>query len=187
MLFEGPLQWCRLSAGAWRSHMSAQNPVGVIPASKTVRRTVEVAVLRSTLENCTLDCMRRANVRTETCAQKHRLGSEDEPGRYCEVAGPCARCRRPRHLGCFRCSSDARQTHPAVLLETMPRAETLERVVSWPDAARLRRVRVLRDYRKFDRREARHTALKSDGHTERVGYERSTEHQRHPGFSPLSH
>jgi hypothetical protein len=49
MLFEGPLQWCRLSAGGWRSHMSAQNPVGVIPASKTVRRTIEVAVLRGTL------------------------------------------------------------------------------------------------------------------------------------------
>jgi purine nucleoside permease len=69
----------------------------------------------------------------------------------------------------------------------MPRAETLERVVSLPDAARLRRVRVVRDCSKFDRREARNTALKSDGHTERVGYERSTEHQCNPGFSPLSH
>jgi hypothetical protein len=28
--------------------MSAQTPVGVIPASKTVRRTIEVAVLRGT-------------------------------------------------------------------------------------------------------------------------------------------
>jgi hypothetical protein len=63
MLFEGLLQCCRLSAGGWRSHMSAHNPVGVIPASKTVRRTIEVAVLRGTLENCTLDCMRRANLR----------------------------------------------------------------------------------------------------------------------------
>jgi len=30
--------------------MSAQIPVGVIPASKTVRRTIEVAVLETTLE-----------------------------------------------------------------------------------------------------------------------------------------
>src|SRR5437016_9688355 len=42
--------------------MRAQTPVGVSPASKTVRRTIEVAVLRGTLENCTLDCMRRANL-----------------------------------------------------------------------------------------------------------------------------
>src|SRR5947209_19850142 len=42
--------------------MRAQTPVGVRPASKTVRRTIEVAVLRGTLENCTLDCMRRANL-----------------------------------------------------------------------------------------------------------------------------
>ena len=82
MLFEGPLQCCRLSAGAWRSHMSAQNPVGVIPASKTVRRTIEVADLRGTLENCTLDCMRRANLRHSNTGRRQaavRLGSEDEP------------------------------------------------------------------------------------------------------------
>jgi hypothetical protein len=30
--------------------MSVQTPVGVIPASKTVRRTIEVAVLETTLE-----------------------------------------------------------------------------------------------------------------------------------------
>src|SRR5713101_6071293 len=42
--------------------MRAQSPVGVIPASKTVSRTIEVAVLRGTLENCTLDSMRRANL-----------------------------------------------------------------------------------------------------------------------------
>src|ERR1700674_201030 len=41
--------------------MSAQTPVGVISASKTVRRTIEVAVL-PTLENCTLHSMRRANL-----------------------------------------------------------------------------------------------------------------------------
>jgi len=63
MVFEGPLQWCPLSAAARRSHMSAQNPVGVIPARKSVRRTIEVTVLRGTSENCTLDCMRRANPR----------------------------------------------------------------------------------------------------------------------------
>jgi hypothetical protein len=63
MVLEGPLQWCRLSAAARRSHMSAQNPVGVLLASKSVRRTIEVAVLRGTLENCTLDCMGRANLR----------------------------------------------------------------------------------------------------------------------------
>jgi len=41
--------------------MSAQTPVGVIPATRTVRRTIDVAVLRGTLGNCTLDCMRCAN------------------------------------------------------------------------------------------------------------------------------
>jgi hypothetical protein len=147
MVLEGPLQWCRLSAAARRSHMSAQNPVGVIPASKSVRRTIEVAVLRGTLENCTLDCMRRANLRHGNTGRRQaavRLGSEDEPGRYCEVVGPRARCCRPRHLGCFRCSSDTRQTHPAVVLETHASAENFERVVSL-DGARLRRVRVARD------------------------------------------
>ena len=43
--------------------MSAQTPVGVIPASKTVRSTIEVAVLPGTLGNCTADCMRCANLR----------------------------------------------------------------------------------------------------------------------------
>jgi len=43
--------------------MSVQTPVGVIPASKTVKRTIEVAVRRDTLENCTLACMRCANFR----------------------------------------------------------------------------------------------------------------------------
>jgi divalent metal cation (Fe/Co/Zn/Cd) transporter len=46
--------------------MNAQTPVGVIPASKTVRRTIEVAILRGTLENCTLDSMRRANLHKGT-------------------------------------------------------------------------------------------------------------------------
>ncbi len=43
--------------------MSVQTPVGVTPASKTVRRTIEVAVRRDTLEDCTLACMRCANFR----------------------------------------------------------------------------------------------------------------------------
>jgi hypothetical protein len=34
---------------------------------------------------------------------------------------------------------------------------------------------VVGNYIMFDGREARDTALKSEGHTERVGYERSTE------------
>src|SRR6266705_996046 len=43
--------------------MSAQTPVGVIPEIITVSRTIEVAVLWATLENCTLGCMRCANFR----------------------------------------------------------------------------------------------------------------------------
>jgi hypothetical protein len=140
MVLEGPLQWCRLSSAARRSHMSAQNPVGVIPASKSVRRTIEVAVLRGTVENCTLDCMRRANLRHGNTGRRQaavRLGSEDEPGRYCEVVGPRARCRRPRHLGCFRCSSVTRRTHPAVSWRPMPPRKTLNvssqtcRLIGW--------------------------------------------------------
>jgi alkylhydroperoxidase family enzyme len=75
MVFEGPLQWCRLSAAAWRLHMSAQNPVGVIPASKSVRRAIEVAVLRGTSENCTLDCMRRANLPTATLSRDSEVAN----------------------------------------------------------------------------------------------------------------
>src|ERR1700730_2630981 len=57
--------------------MNAQTPVGLIPASKTVTSTIEVAILRGTLENCTLDSMRRANLHKGTdrsFACPHALG-----------------------------------------------------------------------------------------------------------------
>ncbi len=41
--------------------MSEQTPVGVIPASKAVRRTIEVAIFRATFGNSTLDPLRCAN------------------------------------------------------------------------------------------------------------------------------
>jgi hypothetical protein len=41
--------------------MSVQTQVGLLPASSTVRRTIEVKVLRGTLGNCILDCATCAN------------------------------------------------------------------------------------------------------------------------------
>src|SRR5438132_9134229 len=42
--------------------MSAQTPAGaIIPVSRTVRRNIEVAVVRATFGNCTLGCMTCAN------------------------------------------------------------------------------------------------------------------------------
>lgn len=65
------------------------------------------------------------------------------------------RCLRPRRLGCVGRRSDARRYHPArILVATHAAAEAFKGSVSLQDGARFRRVRAVRDYGMFDRREA---------------------------------
>ena len=85
------------------------------------------------------------------------MGQGDETGRCREMARLSRRCAGPGRVGCVRRRADAGRYYPAGFRRDLAAAEAFEAAVSLQDGARLRRVRVVRDYGMFDRREAPHS------------------------------
>ena len=76
------------------------------------------------------------------------------PDEVATVARPRARCVGAGRLGRLRRRADARRHHPAHVLARPGRRRSLRGRGRAAGGARLRRVRVVRDYGMFDRREA---------------------------------